>query len=459
MKHYILSAIFFVLFCSAIPAQQPEKFDISTFKVPKGWQKQISTNAVQIGTDGEKGVCLITLFKAIPAGDNSKANFEASWDTIVKETVKLTAKRETQPSSVENGWTIESGFAPYESDGNKGLVMLTTLSGNQKAVNVMILMNSGAYQKEIEGFFASLDLPKITAAKELTNTTTKQNTAVNAPPTAKNSGFHFTSTNFDDGWTAIEQEDFVRVTKGNIAVLIHYPNKSADAYNSVLKDGLSNAWNTLVAPRYSNAKNMEIKPIQSWESIAFMEADVTDRASGKNVHVVLFKKHLSKGNGRYLEFITNTKADFEREFGAYHNDEFGWDKLVNMQNRNKFAITAQDLVGKWSTSDYASLTYYYVNGGGNAGSTATSTADSFTFANSTTYSSDSAQADGVVGNQRFSRQVYKGSFSVSDWSISMTNRFRGQTEKFQCQFEAVKGGRVLLLTDSQNTTKTLVKSR
>ncbi len=417
------------------------------------------TNSFQIEIDVEKGLYFTTLFKAIPEVNDSKMNFEASWDSIEKETVKLTAKRETQQSSIENGWTVESGFAPYESDRNKGIVMLITLSGNQKVVNVTILMNSSGYQNEIEGFFATLDLPKVEISKTPKKPTTIQNTPPNTSASSKNSGFHFTSTTFDDGWTTYEQEDWVRVAKGNTNVLVHYPNKSADAYNSVLKDGLVNAWNILVAPLYSNAKNMEIKPIQSWESIAFMEADVTDRAGGKNVHVVLFKKHLSKGNGRYLEFITNTKADFEREFGAYHNDEFGWDKLANMQYRNKFAVNNQDLVGKWSTSDYASLTYYYVNGGGTAGTTATSTSDSFTFLNSRGYSSDSAQADGVVGNQKFSRQVYKGSFTTTDWTITMTNRFRGQTEKFQCQFEAIKGGRILILTGSMNTVKSLVKSR
>ena len=55
---------------------------------------------------------------------------------------------------------------------------------------------------------------------------------------AKQDGFAFTTTNFDDGWTSVVQEDWVQVTKGNIKVLIHYPNKKADEYNSVLLDGL-----------------------------------------------------------------------------------------------------------------------------------------------------------------------------------------------------------------------------
>ena len=33
------------------------------------------------------------------------------------------------------------------------------------------------------------------------------------------------------------------------------------AYNSVVMDGLRNAWNALVAPRYRTARNFESKPI------------------------------------------------------------------------------------------------------------------------------------------------------------------------------------------------------
>jgi len=59
------------------------------------------------------------------------------------------------------------------------------------------------------------------------------------------------------------------------------PNKRADTYNSVLLDGLKNAWNILVAPRYSSASNFEFKPIQSWQSIEFAEADMIENATGK----------------------------------------------------------------------------------------------------------------------------------------------------------------------------------
>lgn len=286
---------------------------------------------------------------------------------------------------------------------------------------------------------------------------TQQNTTVSIKPPPPGSGYYFTVTNFDDGWVSTVKEEWVEVTKGTLKVLLHYPNKKADAYNSVLKEEDYTAWNTLVAPRYSNMKNFEWKSIQSWQSISFMEADATENASGKPVHIVLFKKHYSNGNGRYLEFVTVDKAGYENEFGAYHNNELDWDKTANMQYRNKFSVAANDLLGKWTTSDYASISYYYVNSGGLAGTTSTSTADEFTFTAGNNYQSQHSGASGMVGNMKFSNQVYKGKSTVTNWAITLTNRFEGATEKFDCYFEAVKGGRVLLMTDRLNTTHALVK--
>ena len=269
--------------------------------------------------------------------------------------------------------------------------------------------------------------------------------------------FQFITTNWDDGWTTTAKDNWAEIKKEDIRVLVHYPNKKADAYHSVLRDGLQNAWNILVAPRYSGISRFELKPIQSFESIAFAEADGIEKETGKMVHIVLFKKHYSNGNGRYLEFITPDKQAFEQEFGAYRNEEFGWDNISGMQYRNKFAVSATDLPGKWAASDYASLSYYYVNGGGFAGATATSISHEFTFFSGGKYQSDQAGASGVAGNQRFSRQVYKGNYTVTNWAMELTNRFRGETEPYSCYFEAVKGGRILIMTDPQNTVYTLVR--
>lgn len=451
LKQLLVVIICCLLLTSGVTAQKAETFDIINYTAPAGWQKQSNANAVIFATeDKTKNIfCAITLFKAVPAGNDAKRNFETVWETFVKQSLNVAAAPEMQAARTdENGWTAQSGFAPYESDGAKGLAMLITLTGNGKVVPVLILTNSELYQEQASRFLASLVLPKAAA---------QQNSNVQKLSVARKSSFKFTTTNFDDGWTSVEQDDWVQVSKGNTAVLLHYPNKEADAYNSVLRDGLQNAWNILVAPRYSNIRNFELKPIQSFESISFAKADATEKSSGRNVHIVLFKKHFYNGSGQYLEFVTGSKADFEREFGAYRNEEFGWDKLVNMQKYNRFAVAAGDLAGEWTSTDFASLSYYYVSSGGFAGATATSIANSFVFANAGNYQSDHAGASGVVGNQKFSRTVYKGKYTTDNRKITLTNRFNGATEIYDCSFTAVKNGRILRMNDNRGSDYTLVK--
>ncbi|HMT76053.1 MAG TPA: hypothetical protein PKA77_18405, partial [Chitinophagaceae bacterium] len=394
-----------------------------------------------------------TLMKSIPGTSNSKENFDATWETVVKEMVTVSAAPEMQPPSKDEEWEAQSGYATFESDGNKGIALLVTLSGLQKMVNIIVLTNTDVYEKDVTAFLESINFAKQT---ENTNTRITPAKQPEAKTTAKGA-FTFTTTNFDDGWVAAEQADWVQVSKGTTRVLIHYPNKTADAYNSVVMDGLKKAWNILVAPRYSTASNFEFKPISGWQTIEFAEADAVEKITGKTVHVVLFKMNYSNGSGKYLEFITPDKQAFEQEFGAYHETSYGWEKMENMIKRNKFAIVANDLLGKWSTSDYASLTYYYVNTGSIAGTTSTSTADEFTFLQGNNYRSNHSGASGMAGNMKFSSQNYKGKYSVTNWSVTLTNRFQGATEKYDCYFEAIKGGRILLMTDRLGTTHSLVR--
>lgn len=453
----IITAFFAIAHLSAL--SQTESFDLATYTTIKGWKKQSQSQAVQFtkANTVNGSYCVITLYKSIDASENSKTNFDQSWQSLVVQTLGVGSPPEMQPVTQENGWEIQNGYAPFEKNGNKGIVLLVTSTGFTKAVNILILTNTDEYQASITKFLESVDLKKPVGKTATVNKPAEQVPA--KPETTSPGTFKFTTTNFDDGWTSTVQEDWVQVIKGDIQVLVHYPNKKADAYNSVLKEEDYNAWNILVSPRYSQMTNFEWKTIQSYESITFVEADAVENTSGKTVHIVLFKKHYSNGNGRYLEFITDNKAAYENEFGTYHNTGFDWDKPANMQFRNKFAIAANDLIGKWSTSDYASVSYYYVNTGGLAGTSTTSTADEFTFTAGNNYQSQHSGASGMVGNMKFSNQVYKGRSTVTNWTITLSNRFEGATENYNCHFEAIKGGRILLMTDRLGTTYALIKSK
>jgi hypothetical protein len=453
-KNGMKQLLTFFTYCLVINTAlaQKENFDIVTCTPPKGWKKELLKDAVNYYNTNEKKKtwCKISIYKSIPGKGGIDADFNSEWEAIAKPLGTGTPQQSDIIDS--EGWKMKNGAAKFSFNNADAVASLTTISGNNVCVSIMATTNSQEYMGAIQNFLNSVTLikPAIPLQQKTTATQPDANTG-------KKSSFTFTTTNFDDGWSSTVKEDWVEVTKGGIKVLLHYPNKKADAYNAVLKEGDYTAWNTLVAPRYSNMKNFEWKTLQSYESISFMEADATENASGKMVHIVLFKKHYSNGNGRYLEFITDSKASYENEFGAYHAESYGWDKPAAMQYRNKFSVAANDLIGKWSTSDYASVSYYYVNTGGSAGTVSTATADEFTFSAGNNYQSQHSGASGMVGNMKFSNQVYKGKSEVTNWAITLTNRFEGATEKYDAYFEAIKGGRVLLMTDRLKTTHALVK--
>jgi hypothetical protein len=284
-------------------------------------------------------------------------------------------------------------------------------------------------------------------AIELPGNTVVQKTPASTAKPAVTSSYHFSTTNFDDGWTSTVQEDWVEVVKKNVKVLIHYPNEAADRYNSDLLDGLKNAWNVLVAPKYSSASNFEFKPIQSWQSIGFAEADVVEKSTGKNLHVVLFKMNYSNGSGKYLEFITPDKKSFEQEFGLYHTTTDGWEKMERMANYNKFAVALSDLNGKW-TNNFTGMTQY-VNAytGADAGASSHASSELFQFSGDT-YHWELAVASGMVGNIKFQNAKSDGKLTVpNSWQIHFSD-LEGKPKTYNAFFSCVKGARILWLEDS-----------
>ena len=167
MKKILFLIICFLFISANSLAQTAETFDVATFKPPAGWKKQPTENAVQYMTEDAKtgASCIIMLTKSIPALGDSKANFAGGWENVVKGMVTVSTAPEMQPAEDRNGWETLSGYAPFELDGSKGVVILVTASGFEKMVNVVIFTNTNVYEKNIADFLASVSLknPPVTA--------------------------------------------------------------------------------------------------------------------------------------------------------------------------------------------------------------------------------------------------------------------------------------------------------
>ena len=160
MKKIILLCFFCI--SVTISSAQKETFDLITYTPPKAWKKQPAESAVQFSKeDAAKGTyCIITLYKAVPGTASSKENFDLAWASVVKEMVTVSTAPEMQPAATENGWEVQSGYAPFESDGNKGIVILVTSSGFEKMVNIIILTNTDVYEKNVTDFLESINFKK-----------------------------------------------------------------------------------------------------------------------------------------------------------------------------------------------------------------------------------------------------------------------------------------------------------
>jgi hypothetical protein len=270
------------------------------------------------------------------------------------------------------------------------------------------------------------------------------------------------TTNFVEGFVGVEEPAWVKVTstKAPITARIHHATFDLTPY--VNQDGAVFVWNQLIVPRYANLTNVWVRA-PWWEDGGWngkpdlIAADARD-ASGAPVYVVLYR---GAGQPRWVEIVTPDRATFERQLTVVQREGgTSWAPLDQLGGFNKFAATASDLVGSWTSSSGAGVQYVNAYTGTSAGMGYASSTETFEFAASGTFHSKWVGASNAGGNSStvFGGEEYRGKVTVTDWKVSLTNRFKGRTDVFDAWLEAVKGGRVLhLLRDGTDTVLVKVK--
>jgi hypothetical protein len=219
-------------------------------------------------------------------------------------------------------------------------------------------------------------------------------------------------------------------------------------------DILGSLLNQLIVPRY------EVSNVRKYDNggacyfcIDFLEADVVEKSTGKKYYVG-FRVITNSGISRCIEIITPSSSVMQNEFSDQK-------KIESMLNYNKFAIKEADLLGTWESSSGAAVNLYNAYTGAYAGMNTSSSADKFTFKPNGLYESNHKGAFGMVGSMQFYDQKYNGNNIITNWDLTLTKRFKDKTEIFWAQFEAVRGGRVLHLTNKQYSGNTyqLVKTK
>lgn len=448
MRHGLLLLIFIASSIQGL-AQGPEMFEGIAYQTPKGWQKEVGKESVQFAAENaDGGVCLVTMFKPVAGTGDSKTDFSTAWKDVVQSTVR-TGSPQMNPAGNDDGWAVENGLAPYESDGKKGVVMLITATGNSKLVVFLILTNTDAFEPAITSFIGSMKLPKIEPPAQTKSVVT-----------ARNDGYRSSTVTFDDGWTSTAQDDWVLASKGQMKIhLLYALPYNASQFSGTGVRARDFYWDNYVA-KYFQVQTKQYRDESSIGSFnaEYVEGTATDRQTGERRFVAMYLSIAPNTAWLKVASAPNERA-LRQQFPKAHMQLES--DLSAMSRYNQFPISAGDVVGRWSDGNTSTAHWYYVSPAGYesyAGMTIASTVAEFNFAAGGGYTSQHTGATGSVGNLSGFRQNYRGTYKVTDWSLSATNRWQGKTDNFKAYFQVMRGGRVLVL-ESAGQTYSLVKVR
>ncbi len=445
----IIALLTLLISFSTTSFAQQQTYDLITFNPPEGWTKEEKQNLIMYTRVDKKNKtwCQIGVYKSTVSKGNIEADLQSEWNDLAVKQFKIADTMQATETQEADGWKIKTGSGKFTFNNQPAAVLLTTFSGYDRCTSIIATTNSQRYLETIENFVGGINLKNPGASEEIQKEPINQSTQITTPVT--NTGFAFTSTNFDDGWASTVQEDWVEVTKGSMKVLLHYP-KEGTIFPADPGPLTNAAWNILVAPRYSNLKNYKTSYIATSDRPYLGMGYATENASGKKVFIVFFHQ----GNTGWLEFVAPDKNSFIQQY-KFDPETIQWDSntdlmipLANMTGYNKFAIAASDLKGKW-TSDFTGIQQlYYVYTGQYAGMNINQSNEEFIFNAGNSYNWKLLAVNGVIGNVKAVEVKSAGQFTVPNtWQVYFS-KIESGPRTFHAFWSCIKGARVLNLLDA-----------
>lgn len=437
MKHLSILLLIFCPICLPLASQSIKKYDIFSYTTPNGFILKEQKQRLLYEKREGNSFCQIHIWPAQQGSTDATANFKTDWEYFAVKPYSLTEPPTTQTEK-QNGWEVVTGVSPATMEAIPFTIAVSTFTQNDISWCVISIFNDEKYAATIDKFLLGIKADSRKLVRKPTQPT-QQN---NIPVINNNSGITKSTTNFDDGWTATPTTDYIKVTKAGTELRLHYVDKALDDARPNTIDAPEYYWSKYVEP-YFNVSN-----VQKWSGVQYpviyhMQANAVDKHTGKSCFVAI--KIVYGGEARPIVVITPTQSSYQQQF-PHPND------IDPMLNSNRFAVTAKDIVGTWKGGGGGGVEYYNAYSGTYADMSAVSSTDEFTFNNNGTYSSTYRSASMNNGGTQFGGHDYKGNFSVADWSITATNRYKGKTTKFNAQLIAVKSGFFLYLSDPDNSS-------
>lgn len=449
MKGILIMVILF-LYTEKSSAQQTNTFSIFTYAVPKDFVLKDNKAKLFYEKSEGKNYCQLFLYPAVSGQSDAEKDFETNWNFFARNASQGIGNPETKEKDTANGWQMIFGAAHGSYNRKPFVLTLTTFTKGDITFYAATVFSNEKYLQASQDFITGID-PHIEKFVHKNN-----NAPANLPVTTSTLGNNKTimtkyNTNFDDGWYATSGADYVKVTKAGTEVRLHYTDWTMDDARPNTVDAPEYYWSKYVTPYFDVSNPQKWAGVQ-YPVIYFMEGSAIEKKTGKACYVAI--KIVYSGGAKPIVIIAPNQSVYQQQF-PHPNDA---DRMLNY---NKFAVTANDIVGKWSGSGGGGVDYHNAYDGRYITSHTLSTSDEFTFNSNGTYTSTYRSANINGGNAQFGGQDFKGTFSVTDWQVTATNRFGGKTTNFIAQLIAVKGGYLLYMEDPEyrSTNYTLFKQK
>lgn len=455
-----LACILFLFLVATEGTAQHEVFDIFRYTPPAGWVKEVKDNitAYTKTNNQDNTWCIINIVKSTASKGSIDKDFESEWAELAVRSYKAYGLV-GNPVLEKDGWRIKSGTGKFNFNNSEAATLITTFSGYGRCASLLVVTNTERYTEAFEKMLASLELIKPDQSPSQGSSNVVVNTS-----TPVNSSFTFSTTNFDDGWVSVVKENWVQVTRKDLTVYLWYalPYDVHQFSGTGLRER-DYYWDNMVS-KYFTIQTKQYR--DNGEVIGslqpnYVEGWAIDKQTGSRRFIAM-RLNISP-NSAYIYVVSAPNENvlmtqFPNANGSFTSD------LSDMGRYNKFAIAEKDVLGTWSKGNSSTLQWYYVTPSGYegyAGMTVAATSSTYNFNPGGSYTSIHNGATGTVGNLNTFQQNYKGTYSVTPWTITATNRFEGRTVTFNAWFEVVRGGRVLHLQDQKYTgdVETLVKTK
>ncbi|MBL0335513.1 MAG: hypothetical protein IPP73_09455 [Chitinophagaceae bacterium] len=435
--------LFYLFFCFTLltqtHAQSSLSYDIFTCKPPAGYTLKEKQQKLFYEKIQGSNYCQLYLWPAIQGNSDNNKDFLRDWESFASKPYRVT-KPEQLNQTTAGGWTVSNGGARGQYNNISFVISISTYTSGDVTYAIVAVLNDSKFLPDVNAFIASV-IPD----------TRKFNRLNNNPSNNLQTGISKPTTRFDDGWLSSALSEYVQATRNSTEIRLYYINSQLDDAKSNMIDAPEYYWSQYVAPNFNIPRPEKWSGVQ-YPVIYYMEGSGTDKKTGKSCFVAL--KIVYEGGARPILVITPDERTFRQQF-THPND------LDRMQVCNKFAITLKDVTGTWKGSGGGGVEYYNVYSGQFTGASTISVSDEFTFNANGNYSSTYRSASTNNGGASFGGQDFSGKFSVSDWTLTATNRYRGKTTTFNAQLIAARGGYLLYLSDRDNPSMkyTLFKSK